>query len=461
MVNTKNLSGNKSKNRQQGSFLDQIQTFLAEVFLSQKLVNPHLLIAYSGGLDSTVLLHTLAIIRDNLPFTLSAMHVHHGLSQQADDWTVFCKKTCAHYDIPLAVFEASVDQNSGLGIEATARKMRYQALDSIAADFICLAQHQDDQAETLLLQLARGAGVKGLASMAQVDVVRKRLRPLLNYSRSALETYAKHHQLQWVEDESNADDRYDRNYLRHKVLPVLRKRYPNVSQTLSRSATHLGEANQMLADLALLDAETIMDKSQQDLSINLNLFKTLSRARQGNLMRWWLAHNQISMPSQQLLEQLLQQLCHAKKDAQIKVKVANKTFVMRYMNMAYLVHKTELNEPFNIAWQGEEVIILPDSSRLVFTQKVGQGFTFQRNGSDVRLQIKQRAGGERFKPAADRPSRTLKHVLQASKMPPWQREQLPLVFMDKTLVIIPNIGTDANFKVASDGIGLSISWQPY
>jgi tRNA(Ile)-lysidine synthase len=459
MENSKKLLKNRPVDSKRTSFTNQIKLFLEAVFSSQKLTKPHLLVAYSGGLDSTVLLHLLAKMRDDLSFTLSAMHVHHGLSENADSWVLLCKKKCAEYDVLLKVFPVNIDQKSGLGIEAAARNARYQALSSEEADFICLAQHQDDQAETLLLQLARGAGVKGLAGMAMFDVERNLLRPFLNNSRLNLEDYAKKNQLQWIEDESNTDDRYDRNYLRHAVLPILRKRYPNASQTLSRSAAHLAEASQLLNDLAMIDADIVMDKSQQPLSVNIALLKTLSDVRQVNLIRWWLAYNQIRMPSTQLLKQLLQQIFHTKKEAQVKVKVADDIHVMCYQDVAYLVHVPKASAPINILWHGEGVIVLPDLSRLLFTQKMGEGFAFKRGGSDIKLRIKKREGGERFKPDLARPNRTLKYIMQASQMPPWQRAQLPLIFMDETLVIIPNVGIDASFKAKKHEMGLSVSWQ--
>ena len=451
------MANSKKPANKRDSILIQVQQVLAEVFAAQKLANPQLLVAFSGGLDSTVLLHILSKLRADLPIQLSAMHVHHGLSVNADGWAHFCEQTCANLNIPFQLKKIQIDKKSGLGIESTARNARYQALSEPQADFICLAQHQNDQAETLLLQLARGAGVKGLAGMSQMDLQRKLLRPLLNISRANLEAYAKQYRLQWVEDESNDDTQFDRNFMRHDVLPVLQKRYHAISQTLTRSAENLAEAGALLDELAKMDA----GNADQPQKINLALFKYLSTARQANLMRWWLAQNQIGMPSAQQLQQILQQILHAKSDAVVKIKVAESQYLRRYQGSAYLVSACTKVLPINLLWQGEEAIVLPDQSSLIFTKKMGEGLALARDGllqANTKLRIKNRDGGERFKPALGRPSRTLKYVLQSIEMPPWQREQLPLIFMDETLVYIPNLGAATDFQAAPNEMGCVITW---
>lgn len=440
---------------QKDPLLGHIHQVLAGIFLAQKLKHSHLLIAYSGGLDSTVLLHALAKLQTELQFKLTAMHVHHGLSNNADTWVGHCVEACRILNIPLQIQTVKIDKNSGLGIEAAARNARYAALNNVEADFICLAHHQNDQAETLLLQLARGAGAKGLAGMAQLDFQRKLLRPLLNINRAELESYAKQNQLSWVEDESNGYTQFDRNFMRHAVLPVLQKRYPAIAQTFSRSAENLAEASALLDDLARLDAGNVL----QNLKINLDLFENISEPRQANLMRWWLSQHRVSMPSTQQLQQILQQLLHAKSDAAVKLKVADSQYLCRYQGNAYLVGECAELPPINLLWQDEEIVNLPNHSRLIFTKKMGEGLAFQRGGSDIKLRIKNRQGGERFKPDLARPSRTLKVILQASDMPPWERQQLPLIFMDETLAMIPNVGVDAHLKAASHELGLQVAWE--
>jgi tRNA(Ile)-lysidine synthase len=460
MVSSKKLPKNNLATKKNASLLSHLKLFLKSFFHAHHLARPSLVIAYSGGLDSTVLLHAFRQLQDEVPIRLSAIHVHHGLSENADDWARFCEKTCADLGVLFLHSQVQVDSGSGLGIEASARYARYEALYAAPADFICLGHHQDDQAETLLLQLARGAGVKGLAGMAQVDMERRLLRPLLNTSRAELITYAKQHQLQWIDDESNEDIKFDRNFIRHALIPTFRKRYESVAQTLARSAMHMADASAMLDELAELDAAKAIDAKLQYGVLRLDILRTLSEARQRNLVRWWLASNQIPIPSTALLQQILQQLHSERSDTAIKVKVADQLSVMRYKNSAYLVREFKKLLPINILWQGEEVVILPNLSRLLFTKRKGVGFAYQRGGSDIKLRIKSREGGEFFKPALSRPRRSLKTIMQSSEVPPWQREQLPLIFMDETLVIIPNIAIDASLQAESHEMGLSVNWEP-
>ena len=437
----------------------QLKTFLANAFLRQKLLNPKLMLAFSGGLDSCVLLHLLAQAKKNIPFQLAAQHIHHGLSANADDWAAFCQDACHRLNIPFSITHVTANQ-TGLGIEAAAREARYNALLQIDANYILLAHHQDDQAETFLLQLARGAGVKGLAAMPVENG--KLLRPLLDVPRKTLLDYAKQHRLIWVEDESNTNTQFDRNFIRHDILPILQKKYPSICQTISRSAKHMAEANDLLDEIAAQDIEACAVDSQ----LNLQHLQQLSPARTYNALRWWLVKCDCNLPSTAQLQQITQQLFNAKTDATVKIKVSNTHSMRRYRNFVFLLADKILDKipnnlkvpAINLLWQGEAVVQLPDGSRLLFTQQLGQGFAINRM-PNIKLRIKNREGGERFRPDLGRPSRSLKTVLQTCEIPPWQRAQLPLIFMDETLVIIPDIGVDANMQANKDEMGLLASWQ--
>jgi tRNA(Ile)-lysidine synthase len=462
MASLKKLPANKSIISKKASLPRQLQAFLADIFLSQKRINPKLLLAYSGGLDSTVLLHLLVEINNTIPFKLTAQHVHHGLSANADVWADFCAQVCKKLNVPLSITKVQVS-NIGLGIEAAARAARYQALEHAQeksdADFILLAHHQDDQAETFLLQLARGAGVKGLAGMAAQQG--KFLRPFLDAPRRALLDYAKQHRLTWIEDESNADTQFDRNFIRHKVLPKLQKQYPAIQQTISRSAQHMASANDLLDELAQNDAKQagfhIPLKANSYAPLSLAHLTTLSENRVNNCLRWWLAQNGAQMPSAQQLQQISQQLMHAKLDANIAIKVSESLTLRRYQNNAYLVQDCSPNAPINLLWQGEEEIILTNKTKLIFSKQMGQGISL-RKIENAKLRIKFREGSERFLPELGRPRRSLKVMLQNHEMPPWQRDQLPLIFMDETLVMIPNVGVAADFKASSAENGLLVNW---
>lgn len=461
MASSKKQSKNSVSKQGNASVDKQLKLFLQTLFQDQKLNNPTLLVAYSGGLDSTVLLHLLYRMQQEMPFDLKAMHINHGLSHHADSWAVFCQKVCGQLAVPIDVIRVNVDKDSGLGIEAAARHARYAALNHAIADYICLGHHQGDQAETFLLQLARGAGAKGLASMAQVDSKRRILRPLLKTNRSALINYAKEHRLKWIEDESNVDTKFDRNFMRHSLIPAFNERYKDITATLSRSAMHMADTSQLLDELAAIDANLVIDEKRQFGAIRLDALLDLSEARQGNLIRWWLAKNQINMPSTALLNQILHQLKSNRSDAAIKIKVSKDLMVMRYQRHAFLVREVEKAASINQFWQGEETLVLPDQSRLSFTKQLGKGFAYERKGQAIQLRIKNREGGELFKPAVGRPRRQLKTVMQTCMIPPWQRANLPLIFMGEKLVIIPNVGVDAEMIARDHEMGLVVSWEPY
>ena len=432
----------------------QVADFLKAVLASKP--SPTLLLAFSGGVDSCVLLHVLLQAQKTLNFNLQAMHVHHGLSPNADNWADFCAKTCATYQVPLEVVKVTVEKNAGLGVEAAARQARYQSLFQANADYILLAHHQDDQAETLLLQLLRGAGLKGLSSMAGYDASRHLLRPLLDVSRLAIEAYAKSAQLTWIEDESNLDTQYDRNYCRHEVMPVIKIRFPAASETLARSASHIAEAASLLDELAQIDAVACVFDGR----MKIEQLRTLNLLRAKNLFRWWLSRLGFLSPSKDKLDDMLTQLMNAGADAGIKIILdkASDTYLRRYQGFAYI----ETNHPehaSNIAmvWQGEDALTMPDGTLLLFERKQGQGLAVDRLGGH-KLRIANREGGERFKPDLARPTRTLKHLLQEANMPPWLRERLPLVYLDDALAVVPNIGVDCMMKATEREIGLVIRW---
>jgi tRNA(Ile)-lysidine synthase len=415
-----------------------------------------LLLALSGGLDSSVLLHLLVSLKPILRFELHALHVHHGLSPNADTWAALCIEQCQSLNVPIKVAHVNVDQSSKLGIEAAARQLRYQVLFeerlSLQADFIVTAHHQDDQAETLMLQLLRGAGVKGLSSMAEVDQARSLIRPLLGVSRLSLYDYAMQAGIQWCDDESNDNTQYERNFVRHDVMPILQARYPSVKSVMARTASHLAEANALLDTLAEIDAQNLLMNN----SVCLLGLSQLSTSRAKNLLRWWFAQNKLSMPNSDHLAEMLQQLLNAKPDAELSIKIQHYT-LRRFQQRAYLSIE-QVNEPFDLVWNGENELIVPNGGKLVFRQVKGAGLALKFGMT--RLRITNRSGGERFKPDLLRPTRTLKHLLQAANIPPWQRDHLPLVYWQDTLACVPGIGIAHELKASEGELGLEVIWQP-
>lgn len=439
------------------SFLSQhITAIRQDPAVQVKALKPILLLALSGGLDSSVLLHLLATLKPFIGFELHALHVHHGLSPNADAWAASCVEQCRLLDVPIQVNRVNVDTASKLGIEAAARQLRYQALfdakHTAQADFVVTAHHQDDQAETLLLQLLRGAGVKGLSSMAVLDQSRGLMRPLLGISRQSLYDYAILHELAWSDDESNDNTQYERNFIRRDVMPILQVRYPSAQPVIARVASHLAEANSLLEDLAVIDADVLIVNN----SVCLQGLAQLSIARAKNLLRWWLAQHQLAMPASEHLAEMLQQLLNAKPDAGLRINIQHYT-LRRYQQRAYL-SVAQVSEPFDLVWNGEDHLMVPNGGLLTFKQVRGAGLALKLGMT--RLRISNRGGGERFKPDVTRPTRTLKYLLQAANIPPWQREHLPLIYWQDSLAYVPGIGIAHELKATEQELGLEISWQP-
>lgn len=263
---------------------------------------------FSGGLDSTVLLHATSRLGSGAGLGLAALHVHHGLSRNADAWADFCSEFCARLGIPITILRVAVPLRSGEGLEAAARRLRHQALSEQSADWVLLAHHAGDQAETILHNLLRGTGVRGAAAM---PASRGRvLRPLLGLGRAVLLEYARTHRLEWIEDESNLDLRYTRNFLRRELIPAIESRFPRASEQLAAAAAHFGETESLLDDLAVTDLGTC----RPEFPLPLELFRQLSDARARNLLRAMLGWHKVQPPDERRLKEFVRQLRTAGKD---------------------------------------------------------------------------------------------------------------------------------------------------
>jgi len=397
-----------------------------------------LMLALSGGVDSVVLLDILAQLRPSLKFQLSALYVNHQISPNAPAWGRFCADLCARRAVPFTQETVTLDQRSGESLEALARAARYQAFARRDTDFMVLAQHLDDQAETLLLQLLRGAGLKGLSGMADCRVAL--IRPLLGASRAVIVEYAKEFGLSWIEDESNQDVAFDRNFLRHAVLPVLGKRFPAYRETLARTARHFAEAAGLLDDLALLDASGAIQENRLEVAA----LRQLTAARAKNLLRYFLDKQGLRMPSAVQLDNMLRQLTDARPDARIHIR-QGEFELRRYRDVVYALCRRNQGLPeLSLSWQGEEELVLPDG-RLNFQWRQGEGLSLARLSSQP-VTVRYRRGGERLRPVYGGPTRSLKNLLQESAVPPWQRERLPLVFCGDDLVFVPEVGIACAYR---------------
>ncbi len=405
-----------------------------------------LLLGLSGGMDSVVLLHALNHLAPRLGYTLSAMHVHHGISSNADDWAKFCAGLCARYAVPLQIKHVDITSlKEKHGIEASARKLRHAAFADSACRYIALAHHADDQAETLMLQLMRGAGLRGVSAMPFMREQGHQLllRPMLEFGRMELLAYAQQHALEWIEDESNADESYPRNFLRHRLFPVLEERFPAWRATLGRSANHFAEAAVILDEVALADGagEPLLAVAKLD---------ALSLPRGKNLLRHYLHGQGAPMPQEAQLDDMLRQLTGARDNADVCVNFGDWQ-VRRYRGLIHVMQALPVFDPMlRLDWHGEAVMYWPPLRReLRFTQTVGQGISREKlvHGQ---VSLRLRSGGETLRPHALAARRSMKNLLQEHGVPPWQRERLPLLYCGEALVCVVGVAVAAQF-LAGEG----------
>ncbi len=287
-----------------------------------------LVVALSGGLDSVVLLHVLHGLQSELGFRLSAVHVNHRLQSAANDWAAFCARLCRQWQIPCAESVVTVTRKGGESLEAVARARRYEVFARQSAEWVALAHHQDDQAETVLLQLLRGAGLPGLQAMPQQRLLGPDgpclVRPLLGVPRAVLQSYAEARELDWVEDPSNRDPRHARNFLRQRVGPLLDEAFPAWRATLSRSARHLAQAQAVLDDLSARDWQEISDER----GLKVAALQPLTEARALHLLRWWIRQQGAPACSERRLQEILRQ-GRARPDHHPEIRWAGWTLVRR------------------------------------------------------------------------------------------------------------------------------------
>jgi tRNA(Ile)-lysidine synthase len=416
-----------------------------------------LALGFSGGRDSVVLLDALAAIAPSRGNAVTAIHVHHGLSANAETWAQFCIARCAALDIPSVVRRVGVAGRPRESLENLARRARYGALAEASrgcgAMAVALAHHRDDQAETLLLQLLRGAGPHGLAAMPELRTDADGMawwRPLLAVPRAHIDAYARDRKLAWIDDESNADGRHARNAVRHSVVPALRAIAPQVGATLARAASHQADTARLLDELAQQDAEGACDGA----TLLRQALDVLAPHRAANLMRWFLRGQGLPAPSTARLAAMLDQLRGARGDAAIRLAHAGVEIGVHHGRI--VVHPAS-PASFDVRWHGEQELALPHGT-LAFGHADGAGIDLSQVAGDVH--VRSRVGGERFQLAANRPRRALKAILRDAGIPPWERHGLPLVYCGDALAAVPGVGIDAALCAAPGCTGLTVAWHP-
>jgi len=414
-------------------------------------------VALSGGRDSVVLLDALTVVAPARRHAVSAIHIHHGLSANADAWAKGCVEHCASLHVACEVRRVAVVAQPRASLEALARHARYDALadaaQRIGAAVVALAHHRNDQAETLLLQLLRGSGPHGLAAMPAWRMDAAAIawwRPLLGIPRARIDAYARKRRLRWIDDESNADSRHVRNAIRHSVMPALQRIAPQAEATLARAAAHQADAARLLDELAEQDGKEACDGS----TLLCEALNALAPHRARNLLRWFLRGHGLPAPSTARLAAMLDQLRGARGDAEIRLVHAGIEIGVHQGRIA--LHRAPPDR-FDVRWNGEAELALPHGT-VTFGHAVGVGIDLTLALGDVHL--RSRAGGERFQVAIDRPRRALKSVLRDAGIPPWERRGLPLVFCGDALAAVPGLGVDAALSAAPGHPGLSVAWHP-
>jgi len=371
-------------------------------FLTQHL-NPNiqrLVIAYSGGVDSHVLLDMAVQVQQLHQRPIKIIHVHHGLSQYANDWANHVEQVAQAYNVDYVIKRVSVNQQQA-SLEDAARQARYQAINQelVIGDVLLLAHHQQDQAETFLLRLMRGSGVTGLAAMKDSNVVPfnqlniPAWRPLLTVNKSQILAYAQQRQLNWIEDDSNTDERLNRNYLRHQVIPTLQQRWPQTVERVSAASQRLQEAEQLLQDLAAIDYQQVKDKSN---SLNISRLAELSEARRHNVLRYWLQQLGFNLPEYQQLSKLWTEVCLAKEDAQPMYYWPH-VEVRRYRQQLFAMSPLNNFNRDEQIWVNKQQAIHLSTGELIEPQQI-QALIKAEYWQTGQISIRYRQGGEKIRP---------------------------------------------------------------
>lgn len=430
-------------NRPAASLLDAFERaqdeMLARVSVSAAALSfsPSIAVAYSGGLDSSVLLHLAHRYAASHGLALFAFHIHHGISANADDWLAHCESECAKLGARFNAVKVVLNDLDSGGIEQAARISRYAALGELCrrhqVPLLLTAHHLDDQAETVLLQLLRGSGVAGLSGMENANTAPDLLgdpnlvmgRPLLGVARAELERFAAVNRIVHIEDESNRDTRYARNALRHEVVPALALHFPGFQERFARAAQHAQSAQRVLTEVAAQD----LAACKKGNCIDIGKLQEFSLDRIDNLLRYWFASIGVRMPSTAWLNEMRMQLFEAKEDAQLRVTHPD-CEIRRHRNRIFVIPRLDDDaqrlQPVAFRWGGEAQIDFSAYGGRLYFDPVEKGI----DAAWLRQQdllIRYRSGGEKLKPALNRPTKPLKYHYQALDIPAWERLRLPLV----------------------------------
>ncbi|MDH5572668.1 MAG: tRNA lysidine(34) synthetase TilS [Gammaproteobacteria bacterium] len=412
----------------------------------QQLSHAHCLwVAFSGGCDSHVLLHALAQLKAQLPdqfpaTRIRALHINHGLADEADDWAEHCQSVCDQLAIHLMIVAVDALPDRGESTEAAARAARYHVFSEVLepGDGLLLAHHEDDQAETLLLQLFRGAGVKGLSSMPVYTGLAKGwlARPLLGFSRQSLRDYATEHGLHWIDDPSNDSLVYDRNFLRQQIIPPLQQRWPSLNSALSRAAGHQSSASRLLDQLAEIDAQACQSAQPDGASyLSVSGLLKLAPERRDNLLRYWIRQQGFLMPDTVHLARISQEVLSACESANPEVNWANAS-VRRYRDdLCIAAVEQDIALSGSFSWDLDKPLCLNNGRILNVVTGIEKGLRADL-ATCGKISVRFRQGGEKCRPVGRGHHHSLKKLMQEWAIPPWKRDQVPLVYVDDKIAQI-------------------------
>ena len=422
-------------------------------------------VAYSGGMDSHVLLHVIAAKCGELDdVKVMAVHVNHGLSENASEWSVHCANECEKLGVSFVCINVDASPESGESPEAAAREARYLAFAGLVKEGDCLltAHHQDDQAETLLIQLLRGAGPRGLAAMPHVSDFETgwHARPLLGVVRNELETYASKHNLNWVEDESNFDTGYDRNFLRHEVLPLLKKRFPATASTFSRTSALCAEAAKLLANNARNDYQSTVIGDNR---FSADALYDLGEVRVRNILHQWFRDNNYPTPTAAQLQRIWEDVVCTSGESCPLVTWSG-VEIRRYRDVVYVFMSLQSHDAKKVLrWNMDEPRVMDGLGQLSCVShraKDNNKLLSEKLLPGRVVEARFRQGGEEIKPVGRNGHHSLKKLFQEEGIVPWERDRLPLLYVDDELIAVANLWiADGYVSIAGD-LGYEINWLP-
>lgn len=416
-------------------------------------------IGYSGGMDSHVLLHAISQLREHYPLKIKAIHIHHGLSPDASHWQQHSEKICRELKIEYETESIRIKKKIGESPENAARKARYAVLrEKIqSGDIFLSAHHEEDQAETVLLQLLRGAGPKGLSAMPKNKSFGKGWhgRPLLAITHDEIKQYAVQHHLQWIEDESNQNEDFSRNFIRHRIMPILKDHWPTASKMISRTAAHCAALEPLLENIVAPELKKILGDSPEKLSIQK--CREVDSDLQSHLIRAWLRTLHLPLPSTKTLHHIQKNIMAAREDKMPEIKW-NGIALKRYQQYLYVIHSSPPHDPTKIVyWE--------DVTKPLEIQPIGTFHPMLTIGKGLKIQTKKisirfRQHGE----SCDMPERgghhTLKKLFQEWAIPPWERSRIPLIYSEENLIGVANLFLNKQFTADKNETGVMLHFTP-